>query len=217
MSKFQYILFDLDGTLTEPKTGITKSVAYALEYFGIHVENLDSLCKFIGPPLKDAFMEHYGFDEKKAELAVDKYREYFAPHGVYENEVYSGVENMLRSLKECGKTIILATSKPHCFATIILEHFKLKKYFDVVVGSELDGTRVKKGDVISYALELAEIDDKELAVMVGDREHDIIGAKENGLCSIGVLYGHGDRTEHENAGADMIVENVEELQAILMK
>lgn len=221
MKNYKYVLFDLDGTLTDPKEGITKSVAYALEAYGIHVEDLDSLCKFIGPPLKDSFVKFYGFSEEQGYEAVEKYREYFRPHGVYENKVYAGVDKLLAELKASGKMIILATSKPTVFANTILEHFDLMKYFDVVCGSELDGSRVKKGDVITYALEqVAEKDtgfDKSKAVMIGDREHDILGAKENGLDSIGVLYGYGDRAEHEAAGADYIVETVEELIKTLDK
>ena len=213
MKDYQYILFDLDGTLTEPKEGITKSVAYALEYFGIHVEDLDNLCCFIGPPLKDSFIKYYGFSEEKALEAVEKYREYFKPYGVYQNEVYEGIPELLESLKAAGKKVLLATSKPHVFATVILEHFDLMKYFDGIYGSELDGTRVKKGDVITYALEQSSVEDKSKAIMVGDREHDIIGAKENELASIGVLYGHGSRGELQEHGADVIVETVAELQA----
>lgn len=216
MKQYQYFFLDLDGTLTDPKVGITKSVAYALEYFGIHVEDLDSLCKFIGPPLKDSFIKYYGFDDEKAELAVEKYREYFKPHGVYENEVYEGVPELLKYLQDRGKTIVLATSKPTIFAKTILEYFQLDSYFSYVVGSELDGTRVKKGDVIAYALEQAGVTEKSQVVMVGDREHDIIGAKENELDSIGVLYGYGDRAEHEKCGADVIVETVEELMEVLL-
>lgn len=224
MKAYKYILFDLDGTLTDPKEGITKSVAYALKSYGIEVKDLDSLCKFIGPPLKDSFVNFYGFSDAQGAEAVEKYREYFRPYGVYENKVYDGVDELLRELKACGKIIILATSKPTVFAKVILEHFDLMKYFDVVCGSELDGSRVKKGDVVAYALEQAgelerqagELErakeiDKSLAVMIGDREHDILGAKENGLDSIGVLYGYGDRAEHEAAGADYIVETVDEL------
>lgn len=215
MKQYQYIFFDLDGTLTEPKVGITKSVAYALKYYGIHVEDLDTLCPFIGPPLKDSFMKYYGFDDAKAEEAVEKYREYFRPYGIYENEMYEGVDNLLTQLKECGKTIVLATSKPTVFAEIILKHFGLRSYFDCVVGSELDGTRVKKGDVIAYALEEIGVTDKSKVVMIGDRDNDILGAKENGLDCIGVLYGHGSREELELAGADRIVETVEELSSSL--
>ena len=222
MKNYKYFLFDLDGTLTDPKEGITKSVAYALKSYGIEVEDLDTLCKFIGPPLKDSFVKFYGFSEEQGYEAVEKYREYFKPHGVYENKVYDGVDKLLADLKDCGKMVVLATSKPTVFANVILEHFDLKKYYDVISGSELDGVRVKKGDVIAYALEqIAKIEgvdsiDRTLAVMIGDREHDILGAKENGLDSIGVLYGYGDRAEHEAAGAGYIVETVEELKGALL-
>ncbi len=224
MKAKKYILFDLDGTLTDPKEGITKSVAYALDFYGIHVENLDTLCKFIGPPLKDSFMKYYGFEEKQAEEAVEKYREYFRPYGVYENKMYDGVDNLLQKLKESGKAVVLATSKPTVFAKVILEHFDLMKYFDVVCGSELDGSRVTKGDVVAYALEqlqeMAEAEgkvfEKNEAVMIGDREHDIIGAKQNGLDSIGVLFGYGCVEEFEEHGADKIVETVEELLELLV-
>lgn len=219
MKNYKYVLFDLDGTLTDPKEGITKSVAYALEAYGIHVEDLDSLCKFIGPPLKDSFVKFYGFSEEQGYEAVEKYREYFRPHGVYENKVYAGVDKLLAELKASGKMIILATSKPTVFANTILEHFDLMKYFDVVCGSELDGSRVKKGDVITYALEqVAEKDtgfDKSKAVMIGDREHDILGAKENGLDSIGVLYGYGCMEEFEQHGANAVAETIEDLMEML--
>ena len=208
---YKYILFVLDGTLTDPKLGITKSVAYALKSYGIEVEDLDSLLKFIGPPLKDSFVKYYGFSEEQGVEAVERYREYFKPYGIYENKVYDGVENMLAKLVKCGKKVILATSKPTVFANVILEHFNLKQYFTCVVGSELDGSRVKKGDVVAEALRQAGVTDKSVAVMVGDREHDIIGAKENEIDSVGVLYGYGDRTELETAGAGHVVESVEEL------
>ena len=216
MKQYQYILFDLDGTLTDPKEGITKSVAYALEYYGIHVEDLDSLCKFIGPPLKDSFVNYYGFSDKQGEEAVEKYREYFRPYGVYENKVYDGVDKLLGNLVKCGKKVVLATSKPTVFANVILEHFDLAKYFTCAIGSELDGSRVKKGDVIAYALQQVGVSDKSQVVMIGDREHDILGAKENGIDCIGVLYGYGDRAEHEAAGANYIVETVEELGRFLL-
>lgn len=217
MRDYKYILFDLDGTLTEPKEGITKSVAYALEYYGIHVEDLDTLCPFIGPPLKESFMKFYGFDDIKAEEAVEKYREYFRPYGVYENELYQGVTVLLEGLKEQGKILVLATSKPTVFAKIILEHFELSQYFDCVVGSELDGTRVNKDEVIACALKEAGVQDKSTAIMIGDREHDILGAKANGLDAIGVLYGHGSREELEKAGADVVVKTVEELKKVLLQ
>ncbi len=225
MNTKKYILFDLDGTLTDPKEGITKSVAYALKYYGIPVEDLDTLCKFIGPPLTDSFENYYGFDKEQAIEAVEKYREYFKPYGVYENKVYDGVDNLLCRLKESGKVIVLATSKPTVFAKVILEHFGLMKYFDIVVGSELDGSRVTKGDVVAYALEQLSakvakdgmVFDKSEAVMVGDREHDIIGAKQNGLESIGVLYGYGCVEEFEEYGAEQVAVSVEELLGWLLQ
>lgn len=215
MKNYRYILFDLDGTLTDPKEGITKSVAYALEYFDISVEDLDSLCKFIGPPLKESFIKYYGFSEENAELAVEKYRENFGPRGLFQNKVYDGVEKMLQELKSCGKEIILATSKPTVYAKQILEHFHLDMYFTVVAGSELNGRRVKKGEVIAYAMQQAKIADQSDVVMVGDREHDIIGAKENGIDSIGVLYGYGNQEEFDRNGADYVAETVGALREML--
>jgi phosphoglycolate phosphatase len=211
----KYILMDLDGTITDPKLGITKSVQYALKAFGIQEENLDSLCKFIGPPLRDSIKEYYGFDDVKAEEAVAKYREYFAETGLYENEVFDGMEALLSKLKEEGKVLIIATSKPEVFARRIIEHFGLDGYFTDICGAELDGRRSLKEEVIRYALERNHITNYSEAVMVGDRKHDIIGAKAVGLASVGVLYGYGDREEHEKAGADWIAETVEEVYNII--
>lgn len=216
MGTYPYILFDLDGTVTDPKIGITKSVAYALRHFGIDVDNLDVLNKFIGPPLKDSFMEYYHFTEQEANAAIVKYREYFQETGLYENAVYPGIEELLRELRAVHKTLLIATSKPTVFATEILRHFHLLPYFDGVFGSELSGERTRKGEVIAYALSQQAIADTSGAVMVGDRKHDIIGAQETGLTSVGVLYGYGGAEELRSAGADYIVENLEELAKILM-
>lgn len=201
---FDIVLFDLDGTLTDPGEGITNSVAYALKKYDIEVTDKRELYKFIGPPLKDSFMKYYGFSEEKAEEAIAFYREYFRNIGIFENKVYDGVEDMLRTLHADGKKIVLATSKPEEFAVRILEHFGLKKYFAVVAGASMDSSRSKKGDVIAYAISLCDNFYKETAVMIGDREHDVIGAKENGLKSMGVLYGYGDEEELKTAGADYI-------------
>lgn len=210
-----YMLFDLDGTLTDPQEGITNSVAYALEQYGIHIEEKAELNKFIGPPLKDSFMEYYGFSDEQAEEAVWKYREYFNEDGIFENKVYPGIPEMLQHLKEQGKVLIVATSKPTVYAKRILERFELIKYFEDVQGSELDGRRTKKDEVISYALDQNHIFHKNRAVMIGDREHDIIGAKKCGLESIGVLFGYGTREELEKSGADKIADSVQMLEKLL--
>lgn len=211
---YKTIFFDLDGTLTDPAEGITNSVAYALEKYGIKVEDKKTLNCFIGPPLNDSFMKYYGFTPEKAMEAIWVYREYFRDKGIFENEVYEGVPQLLEKIKQSGRKIVLATSKPEEFALRILEHFNLSKYFDVVAGASMDEKRNKKGDVISYAMEKGGFS-AENAVMIGDREHDVLGAKENGLPSIGVLYGYGSREELEQAGADYIAETVEDIFELL--
>lgn len=212
---YQYILFDLDGTLTNSELGITKSVQHALKKFGIEVEDRTVLRPFIGPPLGESFQVYYGLSKEESEQAIKYYRERFSVKGLYENEVYEGVEKMLQDLKESGKELILATSKPEKFTMLILEHFDLLKYFDFVAGATMDGSRGEKADVIRYALELSGIEDKSEVIMIGDRKFDILGAKENGLASMGVLYGFGDREELTEAGADYIVETAEDIVKIL--
>ena len=212
---FDTSLFDLDGTLTDPGEGITNSVAYALEKYHIKVEDKKQLYKFIGPPLKDSFMKYYGFSEEEAIKAIEYYRERFRDIGIFENEVYEGIENMLKAINDSGKKIVLATSKPEEFAVRILEHFDLSKYFAVIAGASMDSSRSKKGDVIAYAISLCEGFDKNTAVMIGDREHDIIGAKENGLKSIGVLYGYGSEKELKSCGADYIVSTPEDILKLI--
>lgn len=211
MNDKQYLLFDLDGTLTDPMVGITKSVQYALRHYGIEEPDLKKLCPFIGPPLKDSFMKYYGFPSEQAIEAISIYREYFSKTGLYENMEYPGIRDLLATLKAAGKHLYVATSKPELFSKQILEHFRLAEYFDFIGGANMDETRVKKGDVIRYVLEENQITELDKVVMIGDREHDIIGAKENGLDSIGVLYGYGDREELSAAGADVIVETIREL------
>ncbi len=216
MKNYKYILFDLDGTITDSALGITNSVKYALEKLGAPIPPYDTLCKFIGPPLLDCFMDICGFETPKASLAIKYFREYFETTGLFENKVYDGIPEFLRALKESGKTVILATSKPEKFARRILEHFDLTQYFDLTAGASMDETRSKKDAVIAYALSLCDIKDKSLAVMVGDRRHDIFGAKQNGISSVGVLYGFGDREELEAAGADYIAEDITALYKILI-
>lgn len=212
---YDNILFDLDGTLTDPAMGITNSVMHALKKYGIEVSDRSELYKFIGPPLTDSFERYYGFSKSEAVTAVEYYREYFKDIGIFENKVYEGIPELLARLSDKGKTIILATSKPSVFAKRILEHFDLAKYFSFVSGSLLDGTRVRKDEVIQYALTGCNITDKSGTVMVGDREHDIIGAKKCGIQSIGVLFGYGSREELEAAGADYIAASVDEILRII--
>lgn len=208
---YNTVLFDLDGTLTDPGIGITNSVAYALEKWGIEVPDHTELYKFIGPPLVDSFMKYYSFSEPKAERAVEYYREYFKSKGIFENELYNGIKELLQTLKEDGKTVVLATSKPEVFAKQILEYFDIDKYFDFAAGATLDSTRNKKGDVIAHALENCNIQDLSTVLMVGDREQDINGAKQNGIDSLGVLFGYGNLEELQTAGATYIAETVNDI------
>lgn len=204
---YDIVLFDLDGTLTESGIGITRSVAYALRKQGIEETDQKKLDRFVGPPLIGAFMAFYGFTREQAVQAVEDYREYYAVTGIFENRVYDGVEELLRRLKAAGKCCVLATSKPEHFARKILDHFGLSQYFSCMTGATMDETRTGKAEVIACALE--RLGKNGTAVMVGDREHDILGAKAHGLDSIGVLYGYGSREELEAAGADWIAETPE--------
>lgn len=215
MKKYAYILLDLDGTITDPMEGITKSVAFALNHFGIEVDDIRELCPFIGPPLIDSFKEFYQFTDEQAREAVAKYRERFATTGIFENKLYEGMTDFLERATQQGYTLMLATSKPFVFATRILKYFEIGKYFAFVGGSGLDGSLPTKTDVIRYVLEENKLDDLSKVVMIGDRKHDIFGAKEAGIDSIGVLYGYGSREELTNAGADRIVKNLGELKEVL--
>lgn len=220
---FQYCLFDLDGTLTDPREGITKSVQYALKAYGIEETDLTKLEPFIGPPLVDSFMEFYGFTKEQATKAVEIYRERFAPIGVLENEIYPGISDMLDCLLKKGMKLAVASSKPECFVHQILEHFKIEKYFAVIVGSELDGRRTAKEEVVEEALRQLNMTDvsseekKRKCAMVGDRRFDMEGATAHGLTGIGVRFGFAGKGELEEAGADFIVDMVEELKEILLR
>lgn len=211
---YQYVLFDLDGTLTNPASGITNSIIYALKKFDIEVTDRTTLYSFIGPPLIHSFQSEYGFSKEKAEQALAYYREYFSVKGIYENEVYDGIPQLLKFLKEQKKTIILATSKPEAFAKRILEHFHLAPYFDFIAGATMDETRSEKADIIAYAIEQCQITDSSMAVMVGDRKYDILGAKQFGMASIGVLFGFGSRAELEEAGASYLTETPQEIMRL---
>lgn len=202
--KYKYYLFDLDGTLTDPGIGITNSVMYALEKFGIRVSDREELYPFIGPPLADSFKKYFGFTEKQALQAIEYYREYFRAGGIFENEVYEGIPEMLGELKRRGATIALATSKPYEFSVQILDHFCLRRYFDYVGAATMDGRVSRKSDVIRNLIaELGDID-KASVLMIGDRDQDVEGAKANDLRCLGVLWGYGSREELLGAGADYI-------------
>ena len=213
---YEFILFDLDGTLTESGQGIVNSVVYALKKMGIKENDKAKLEKFVGPPLLDSFMEYYDFTEEEAKQAVTFYREYFAEQGIYEAPLYEGIETTLRYLKNSGKTLYVATSKPEVFARRILQHLQIEDYFVDIVGSNLDGTKVKKDEIISFLLEKNEIVDRSKVIMVGDREHDIFGAKKVGVDSVGVLYGYGDYQELESAGATYIIERLDDIMKIVL-
>lgn len=214
---FDVVLFDLDGTLTDPKQGITSCVQYALADIGIDEPDLDNLEDFIGPPLKEHFMERYSLDETTAKACVDKYRERYNPIGVYENKMYEGIDKVLETLKERGIKLAVASSKPTMLVNVVLEHFGLMKYFDVVAGSELDGTRTRKSDVIRYAFEL--LDEKGLSherpIMVGDRKHDVIGAREAGIPCMAVAYGYGSMEELAAEHPDFIAKKVSDIADII--
>lgn len=192
--KYRNILFDLDGTLTDPGLGITRSVQYALAKFGIDEPDLTNLYPFIGPPLHISFMTYYSFPEEKAWDAVNYYREYYSDRGMLENEVYEGIPLLLSRLKDQHRNLYVATSKPVFFASQIVRHFHLEKFFSAVHGSELDGRRTDKVELIQHLIDKEMLDPTE-TVMIGDRKFDLLGAKLNHIDSIAVGYGYGKEPE----------------------
>ena len=202
-------LFDLDGTLTDPKTGITRSVQFALERLGRPVLDADELTWMIGPPLIAGFTELLGGAEDVQE-AVRFYRERYSEIGLFENEVYAGIPSLLQGLQEKGVRLFVATSKLHAYARRILDHFDLSRFFDEIYGSELDGRNADKPDLIRHVLEQERFNPAG-AVMIGDRKHDAIGAKANGLASIGVTWGYGSRQELLDAGVACLVDAPQDL------
>ena len=215
MKKYGCILFDLDGTLTDPYEGITKSVQRALLYFGCEVSDRRELKKFIGPPLRGSFMRYYSIPEDQVERAVEEYRKYFSVTGLFENEIYDGISELLAELCESGVRVLLATSKPEPFARRITKYFNIDKYFFEQCGSDFEGKHETKAQVVARALSVCGVDRSDV-LMVGDRMHDVKGAKENGIDCAGVLWGYGDRAELEEAGADMIFESVSDMRAALL-
>ncbi|MGW6149585.1 HAD family hydrolase [Bacillus mycoides] len=204
-------LFDLDGTLTDPKEGIINAVLYVLEKMGIEEVNISELDSFIGPPIQQSFADRYNMNEIEVERAVFYFREYLKQSGLLENKVYDGIGALLQELKDAGNRLFVATSKPTVFAKQVVEHFQLTSFFEEIVGSNLDGTRIKKEEIIAHILQQNEGLNKEEVVMIGDRKHDIIGANHNGIASIGVLYGYGSENELIEVSATHIAKDIEEL------
>ncbi|MDO4944193.1 MAG: HAD family hydrolase [Ruminococcus sp.] len=212
--KYNTYLFDLDGTLTDSGLGIINGVKYSLEKSGDEIPPQNTLLKFIGPPLWESFESFLGFSKEKAETAVKYYREYYRETGLFENAVYEGIPELLKKLKNSGKQLAVATSKPEPFSVRILEHFGLAEYFGSITGSDLDGTRIEKSEVVACALERCGVTDKSSAVMVGDRKHDIIGAHANGLECMYVMYGYGNIDEAREHNAEYIVNSPMEIADI---
>ncbi len=208
------ILFDLDGTLTDPFLGIIRSVAYSLKSFGIEVDDLETLKPFIGPPLDVSFREYYHMDEAQSWKAVEKYREYFSKKGLFENKVYEGMEDFLQSLLNMDMKLYVCTSKPEVFAKEILDHFSLTPYFTGIYGATLDGSLKNKGDVIAHCIKQEQLNIQD-CMMVGDRQHDIVGAHQNQIPCIGVLYGYGSLEEFQEYHCDYIAKDLIELKKII--
>ena len=213
--KQNYIFFDLDGTLTESGPGIINSVRYALKRWGIEEADDAALYRFIGPPLVYSFSTFYGFSKEDAVKAMAVYREYYAVHGIFENSVYKGIPQLLAALKDAGKHLCVATGKPEKFMFPILKHYDLFKYFDFCGGSDEAETHADKTTVIRYVMDGCGAKANDV-VMVGDRRHDVDGAKATGVSCVGILYGYGSREELKTAGADYIAPTVDDLQKLLL-
>lgn len=222
----KYILLDLDGTITDSGEGITKSVQYALEKLGIEERDMSVLKRYIGPPLNESFVRFHGMNEQDSLKAVAYYRERYAVKGIYENKLFEGITEVLSGLKKEGYIVALATCKPEIYVPTILKHFDIEQYFDVAVGSELEGgKRRHKDDVIEEVLrqimKKLDIDESDIvsvkadSIMIGDRKDDVLGAKAAGIESIGLRYGFAEKDELENAGADYILENASDILPFL--
>jgi len=211
MKNYKVVLFDLDGTLSDPKIGITKSVQHALQKAGVMVNDLDELEPFIGPPLQVSFQEIYGFNDTQITQAIRDYRERFTERGMFENKLYEDIPALLAQLKQQGYILTIATSKPTVFAEQIIKYFQLESYFDLVVGSHLDGSRSAKGEIIAEVLQQLDSYPKDQFIMIGDRKYDLIGARENQIDAIGVTYGFGSLEELKNEEPTYIVDHVNDL------
>ncbi|MFD0676840.1 MULTISPECIES: HAD hydrolase-like protein [unclassified Paenibacillus] len=216
MGNFDLVLFDLDGTLTDSSEGIANGIQYALSKFGMREESKERLIQWIGPPLLDTFRTYYRFDEQKARQAEMYYRDYYTRKGMYENTVFTGIPQMLDELQQAGTQMLVATSKSAPIAKSILQHFRLRSFFKMVAGSDLDGTRASKSEIIDFALKQFTTGESRKVVMVGDRKHDIVAAHDNGIKSAAVSYGYGTLQELEKVQPTYFVHSVSQLRALLL-
>ncbi|MBQ8786747.1 MAG: HAD family hydrolase [Oscillospiraceae bacterium] len=216
MKNYDILLFDLDGTLTDSAEGIMNCAEHALNVMGIAEPDRSRLLRFIGPPLVDSFMDFYGMSREDALKAVAAYRERYPVKGIFENRVYDGIPEALDMLKKGGKRLAVATSKPEVYAKRILEHFGLAEYFEVVTGAELSGKRNAKAEVIEECLKRLGNPDKETVLMIGDRKHDVEGAKLCGVKCAGVKFGYAEENELENAGAVCVFDTPVQLAGELL-
>ncbi|WP_019771163.1 HAD family hydrolase [Streptococcus sobrinus] len=216
MTNYQTIIFDLDGTLTDSQTGIINSLTYAFKQMGLPLPAQSQLKKFIGPPLSQSFQDFCGLNDIETQKTISYYRQYFADKGWKENQLLPGARELLAKLKQAGKILLVASSKPEVFVKQILDHFEIDSYFTVIAGASLDDSRSQKSAVIAHALKTAKIEELKGCVMVGDRKHDVEGAKVQGLPTIGLLLGFGSRQELEESGAIAIAENFQDLEKILL-
>lgn len=216
MTDFDLILFDLDGTLTDSAPGVTRAAQYGLKKMGFTVENPDDLLSFVGPPLIESFQNHMkSSDESVLLRTLEHYREYYARQGIFENSVFPGIPELLAALRETGKILAVATSKPTVYTERILDHYRLRDFFSIVVGCGMDGSRTGKGEVIAEVLSHAEMKRRSRPVMVGDRKYDIIGARENHIPVIAIGWGYGTREEFDRENPDYFAETIPDLLALL--
>ena len=213
MKSFEVLLFDLDGTLTDSTEGIQKCLVNAIERMGFEVP--EDTNKFLGPPIRQSFSEFCGMDKQQIDEAVRIFRERYSTIGLFENRVYDGVPEMLQQLRDNGKRIMVATSKPEQYAVRIFERFGLSQYFEFVGGAELDGTRDYKHEVIEYVLDKTNVTDRSRVLMIGDRRQDVLGAHKTGIKCLGILWGFGSREELEEVGADYITDTPQSLVNML--
>lgn len=214
LKNYDYLFWDLDGTLTASAPGIINSVKYALESFGIHEEDESKLLLFVGPPLIESFQKFYGFSEEIAWKAQAKYRERFGEKGIFENSVFEGIKEVLKELKSAGKHLAVATAKPEIYMKPILDYFELREYFDFACGADVENGRAKKEQVIDYLIKtqnLQQFQTEGKILMIGDRNNDIEGAHANGIPCCAVLWGYGSKEEFEKYSADYVIETPSDL------